>query len=185
MLEIIEFLAWAGGTAVVTVGSAVVLVRRVPAARRDRAPSSFAMARLIGTLPVRHRREARRIVAIAREHDGANLVGQLDGFTARETLRRYLPETIAAYLCVPVELRGRRRGGLPSPDEELADQLHALRAGLEALRDSVADAAVQRMQQNKTFLHDRFGPPPPRERPALSPALAKLNDLLTTFLRGV
>jgi len=63
--------------------------------------------------------------------------------------------------------------------------LHALRAGLEALRDSVADAAVQRMQQNKTFLHDRFGPPPPRERPALSPALAKLNDLLTTFLRGV
>jgi hypothetical protein len=61
----------------------------------------------------------------------------------------------------------------------------ALRTGLERMRDADADIAMQRMHENKTFLHDRFGEPPPTEPPrTLPPILELLNEKLTAFIRG-
>ena len=183
MFPLFEIVALAGGAVGVLGGSAVVAARRSRVVRAPKLPSSFATFKLVNQLPNRHRREARAIVAIAREHDKRH-IGGINAFTARETLRSYLPETIVAYLAVPGTLRGRARNGLRSPDDELAHQLFALRTGLERMRDSDADAAVQRMNENKTFLHDRFGEPPPLEHRPILPILELLNEKLTAFFRG-
>lgn len=184
MVEVFELLALAGGAAAVAVGSTAALAsRRTPVKRK--LPSTFSLMRQIGKLPPALRREARQIVALAQAHDERKSGGHLDSYTARETLRAYLPDTIAAYLLVPAEVRSRPHNGHPAADVELAHQLYALRVGLEKMRDADADAASQRMQQNKTFLHDRFGAPPPfpSQRP-LPPILEVLTEKLATFLRG-
>jgi hypothetical protein len=185
VLPLFEIVALAGGVAGVLGGSAVVVARRGRVLRAPKLPSSFAMLKLVNQLPSSHRREARAIVTIAREHDRRHTGGGINAFTARETLRSYLPETIVAYLGVPSTLRGRARNGLRSPDDELAHQLFALRTGLERMRDADADAAVQRMNENKTFLHDRFGEPPPLEHRPIPPILELLNEKLTAFIRGL
>ena len=185
MLPLLEIVALAGGAASVLGGSAVVIARRSRAPHAPKLPSSFAMLKLINQLPNRHRREARAIVEIAREHDKRHLGGRIDSYTARETLRSYLPETIVAYLAVPGTLRGQTRHGLRSPDDELAHQFYALRTGLERMRDADADLAVQRMNENKTFLHDRFGEPPPLEHRPIPPILELLNEKLVAFIRGL
>jgi hypothetical protein len=185
VLPLFEIVALAGGAASILGGSAVVIARRSGVPHAPKLPSSFAMLKLVNQLPSRHRREARAIVAIAREHDKRHVGWRIDSYTARETLRSYLPETIVAYLAVPGTLRGQTRNGLRSPDDELAYQLYALRTGLERLRDADAEVAVQRMNENKTFLHDRFGEPPPIEHRPLPPILELLNEKLTAFIRGV
>ncbi len=182
MNELVEFVTLVSGGGI----AAVAFARRRRVVRAPKLPSSYAMHRLIRKLPARHRREAQRIVAIAREHDKRHVAHRVDAFTARETLRSYLPETVHAYLAVPIALRTQPRNGQPSPDEECAHQLYMLRAGLEKLRDGDAEIAAQRMRENKTFLHDRFGTPPPPigTRRPLPPFLELLNDKLAAFLRG-
>ncbi len=185
MLPIIEIVVLATGAAGAIGGTGIAVARRKRLPRAPKLPSTFVMNQLVAQLPARHRREARAIVAIARDHDKRHLRRRLDAFTARETLRSYLPETINAYLSVPAALRGRARNGLRSPDDELAHQLLALRTGLERMRDADADIAEQRMHENRAFLHDRFGEPPPAEAPrTLPPLLELINEKLTAFIRG-
>jgi hypothetical protein len=185
MVEVIEIAIWASSTAVVAAGSGVAIARRNNRIRAAKLPSNYQTWKLVNRLPMRHRIEAHRIVAIAREHDKRHVLHRLDAFTARETLRSYLPETIYAYLAVPESLRSRARNGHPSPDDECAHQLYMLRVGLEKVRDADGDVAMARMRENKTFLHDRFGtPPPPQAGRQLPPILAMLNDKLTAFLKG-
>lgn len=166
------------------VGTAIA-VRRRGVAPAPRLPSRRAMGALIGQLPHRHRREAKLIVALARDHEKRNSSSQLDAFTAREALRSYLPDTIDAYLAVPKDLRRRARNGRLSPDEELTRQLRTLRLGLERLRDGDADIADTRMAENRTFLHERFGTPP-ADGPLTPPTvLERVSGLIDDFLRGV
>ena len=185
MLPLFEIVVLTSGAAGLLGGAAVVVAHRAGLPRAPKVPSTFATLKLVNRLPARHRREARAIVAIAREHDKRHVGHRIDVFTARETLRSYLPETINAYLAVPGALSGHPRNGLRSPDEELAHQLFALRTGLERMRDADADVAVQRMTENKTFLHERFGVPPPVEHRPLPPILELLNEKLAAFIRGI
>ncbi len=151
------FEAVAGAAAIpVALGTAIALRRR-SVELAPRPPSRRATRALISKLPHRHRREAKAIVALARDHERRGSASRLDAFTTREALRSYLPETIEAYLVVPKDLRGRVRNGAPSADRELSRQLQTLRAGLERLRDGDADAAAARMAENRTFLNERFG----------------------------
>jgi len=165
------------------VGTAIA-VRRRAVAPAPPLPSRRAMGALVARLPHRHRREAKGIVALARDHEKRHSPSRLDAFTAREALRSYLPETINAYLGVPKDLRGRSRGGRPSPDQELARQLLTLRSGLERLRDGDADIAATRMAENQSFLHERFGTPAAHE-PIMPPTIVeRLGNLIDDFLRG-
>lgn len=166
------------------VGTAIA-VRRRGVAASPRLPSRRSVRALIAKLPHRHRREAKAIVALARDHEKRHSPSRLDAFTAREALRSYLPETIDAYLAVPTALRGRSRNGRPSPDQELTRQLLTLRSGLERLRDGDADIASSRMAENRTFLHERFGTAGTDE-PITPPTIfERVSGLVDDFLRGI
>ena len=156
------------------------------AARRRRAPIVKRVAlpplsRLVADLPGRHRREARAIVELAREHVRRHPDGSADAFTAREALRTYLPDTITAYLHVPRGLRRTPRAGGPSPDDELRRQFATLRHGLERLRDADADAGASHMSVNGAFLNERFGPAPERLGP--SSPVREFTDMIGDYLR--
>lgn len=180
---IFEAVAAAGAAVPIAVGTAIA-VRRRRIAPSPRLPSRRSTLAVVAKLPHRHRREAKAIVALARDSDKRHSTSRLDAYTARETLRSYLPETIDAYLAVPKDLRGRSRNGRPSPDQELTRQLATLRVGLERLRDGDAELAATRMAENRTFLHERFGTPP-RDEPTAPPTLLeRLSDMVDEFLRG-
>ncbi len=173
----------AAGAVPVAVGTAIAVRRRrvVPS---PRLPSRRSMLAIIAKLPHRHRREAKAIVMLARDSDRRHSASRLDAYTARETLRSYLPETIGAYLAVPKDLRGRSRNGRPSPDQELARQLLTLRAGLERLRDGDAELAATRMAENRTFLHERFGSVPNDDAPKAPTFLERVYELIDDFMLG-
>jgi hypothetical protein len=140
------------------VGIALVAPRR--SARMPRTPAPPPLSASLRELRRRRRREARAVVALAREIAARHAPGSPEAFTASETLGRYLPDTIAAYLAVPAALRRVRRAGGQSPDDELRRQFATLSAALERLREADAERATARMAANAAFLHERFGPPP-------------------------
>jgi hypothetical protein len=151
-------------------------------------PASPSLGSWVAQLRRRHRREARAIVALAREQDTRHAAGSLEAFTARETLRSYLPETLAAYLAVPPAQRRVRCGGNLSPDEELSRQLRTLRHGLERAERSDADAAAARMAANGAFLRERFGRPPARDDIAAADVVEEIGaaiGTLHTYLRRI
>jgi hypothetical protein len=127
--------------------------------RRPAAGSALAITRSIRGLRRRHRRVARAIVDLANECGERHADGSLEAFTARETLRCYLPETIAAYLAVPRALRRDRRAAGPSADDELTRQLQTLYSGLERIEESDAEIGATRMRANGAFLNERFASP--------------------------
>ncbi|MBC5800493.1 MAG: hypothetical protein GIX03_15065 [Candidatus Eremiobacteraeota bacterium] len=181
---ILEAIAAAGAVPLVVGTAVAVRRRRVAPAPVPRLPSRRAMGALIATLPHRHRREAKVIVELARDHEKRHSPSRLDAFTAREALRAYLPDTINAYLAVPKDLRRRPRNGAPSADQELARQLATLRSGLERLRDGDADAAAARMAENRTFLRERFGTAT-HDEPAPQPTIfERLTSFVEEFVRG-
>lgn len=153
-----------------------------------RRPAAPSLGSWIGQLRRKHRREARAIVALAREQDTRHAAGSLEAFTARETLRSYLPETLAAYLAVPPGQRRVRHGGSLSPDEELTRQLRTLRRGLELAERSDADAAAARMAANGAFLRERFGHPPASDSAAATDIVDEISAIvaaLRTYLRRI
>ncbi len=175
---------------VITALSAVPLALGTAAALRARgakapsaAPPRRSIRSLIRELPRRHRREAKTIVALARDRDKRHGPSRLDAFTARETLRSYLPDTIEPYLTVPAALRRLSRNGGPSPDQELARQLATLRSALERLRDDDADVAAERMAQNRNFLNERFGAPASEATDGEHTLLEHISNAITDFMR--
>jgi len=151
--------------------------------RRSALPQSVPLARSMRELRRRHRRVVRSIVKLAHECLERQPNGSFEDFTARETLRSYLPETLAAYLAVPRALRRVRRAGRPSADDELKRQLWTLQSGLERLREAHAEIGATRMETNGAFLNERFASPdlpPPSDRRSL---VSELVDVLQTTLR--
>jgi hypothetical protein len=144
-------------------------------------PASPSLGSWVAQLRRRHRREARTIIALAREQDSRHAAGALEAFTARETLRSYLPETLAAYLAVPPAQRRVRSGGNLSPDDELSRQLRTLRHGLERMERSDADAAAARMAANGAFLRERFGHSPAHADGAPADIAREVGAVLATL----
>jgi hypothetical protein len=146
------------------------------------------LARLIAQLPYRRRREARAIVALAREQLERHPAGSAELFTAREALRAYLPETLTAYLAIPPALRRARQADGSSPDAELGRQLRTLYAGLERLRAADAATGANRMAANGAFLNERFGPaqaPEAALSAVLRSAVREIVELVGVYVRRV
>jgi hypothetical protein len=108
--------------------------------------------------------------------------GTFEAFTAAETLRTYLPQTIEAYLAVPAGYRRERRAGQPSADDELRTQLTTLASGLMRIMDADAAAGFSRLSANGAFLNERFGSAPAPQR--LGPAQALRRALRAKFAEG-
>jgi hypothetical protein len=148
----LEILA-AAGCAALAIGARQ---RSVPP--RPRPPTMSATRRLIRALPHRHRRAARSISDLADELLARHTEGSFEAFTALETQRNYLPQTISAFLSVPPGYRRERRTGRPNADDELRRQFRVLYAGLAQIAEADATAGVARMAANGAFLDERFGP---------------------------
>jgi hypothetical protein len=107
-------------------------------------------------------------------------------YSLRETRRRYLPDTLRAYLDIPPSLRGERDVAGRTPDELLIAQLdHLERATAQRLRDLAARGA-ENIAANGAFLTERFGPA--SALPEVAPALAAPSApmaLVRSFLDGI
>jgi hypothetical protein len=107
-------------------------------------------------------------------------------FSLRETRKRYLPDTLRAYLDIPPSLRGERDATGRTADELLIAQLdHLERATAQRLRE-LAARGTETIAANGAFLTERFGPAEalPEAVPAAAPASAPLA-LVRTFLDGI
>jgi hypothetical protein len=137
----------------------------------------------LGDVRRRHRRAARAIIELAHECLARHPDASFEAFTARETLRSYLPETLAAYLVVPPALRRVRRGARPSADDELSRQLRTLFTGLERIREADAEIGATRMAANGAFLNERFAVPHFARSPERRSLFGEFVDVLETALR--
>lgn len=162
---------------------AIAALRRKPRVRRSVPPPTLAIARLIRELRRRHRRVARAIVELAYECLERHPASSFEAFTARETLRSYLPETLAAYLAVPRVLRRVRRAAGPSADDELSRQLRTLHNGLERIREADAEIGATRMTANGAFLDERFTSPDSPRTSRRRSVLGEFVGALETALR--
>jgi hypothetical protein len=169
---VVEGLLAVGG-----VGLALAVPRRSARVRPAGGPPLKAR---IGQLRFKLRREVREVVELAREQTARHGEGSVESFTAREMLRSYLPETLAAYLAVPRALRRVRRANGRTPDDDLRAQLRTLRRGLEQLREADAEVGAARMAENGAFLHERFGPPPPPPAERPTSTLLEIAEALFT-----
>lgn len=107
-------------------------------------------------------------------------------YSLRETRKRYLPDTLRAYLDIPPSLRHERDASGRSPDELLLAQLdHLERATAQRLRE-LAARNTEQIAANGAFLAERFGPAEalPDAGPAMAPSSAPLA-LVRTFLDGI
>ncbi len=127
---------------------AIAARRRSAPPRRAREAPIPSVRRAIRELPHRHRRAARAVADLANLCLSRHPAGSYEAFTATETLRAYLPETIAAYLAVPAGYRRERRAGRPSADDELRQQLRTLAAGLARIMEADAAAGISRLATN-------------------------------------
>jgi hypothetical protein len=89
--------------------------------------------------------EANRLI----EHSG---VADESAFSLKETERRYLPDTLNAYLNVPASQRDAVADAL------LVDQLHLLERATAARLAALAESGRSNLAANGAFLAERFGP---------------------------
>jgi hypothetical protein len=172
--------------AVVAAGCIVVgvAIRSGKGRTRRSAPSPVvSIVRSIRYVRRRHRRVVRAIVELAHECLERHPDGSFEAFTAREALRAYLPETLAAYLAVPPSLRRVRAVGRRSADEELSCQLRTLHSGLERIREADAEIGAARMAANGAFLGERFASPDPPRSADRRSLFVELVDVLESALR--
>ena len=163
-----------------------IAMRRAPSSAPRRTPSALSPRRFIRALPRRHRRAARAIADLASECLARHSEGSFEGFTAAETLREYLPQTIGAFLAVPPGYRRRRPAGRPSADDQLLRQFDTLYFGLARIIEADAATGASRLAANGAFLDERFGPAPQRLAPehrVRRDLRAIFNDRLSGFLR--
>ncbi|MDO5691767.1 MAG: hypothetical protein Q4G70_04700 [Pseudomonadota bacterium] len=81
-------------------------------------------------------------------------------FTVRETVLRYLPETLSAYAALPPVYRATHvvQNG-QTPKQILADQLTLLEQQIRQVVTNVAAADTQALLANGRFLKDKFEQP--------------------------
>lgn len=151
--------------------------------RRPVRTPVISVARSIRDLRRRHRRAARAVVGLANACLERHPADSFEAFTAREALQRYLPETLAAYLAVPRELRRVGRGGRPCADDELGLQLRTLYGGLERLRDADAAIGETRMAANGAFLNERFASAEAPVSLGRRSVLSEVVDVIESALR--
>jgi hypothetical protein len=91
-----------------------------------------------------------------------------DLYTVRETVLRYLPETLANYVALPPAFRASRalKGGQTARDL-MTEQLTILDDQLKEVVDNVARGDAEALLANGKFLEDKF-----RERDFLQPISA-------------
>jgi hypothetical protein len=85
---------------------------------------------------------------------------EADLFTVRETVRRYLPDTLAHYLALPPAMRTTHavKDG-KSARQLLAEQLALLDEEMRGIAAKVSSTDVQALLANGRFLEARFGRP--------------------------
>ena len=83
-----------------------------------------------------------------------------DLYTVRETVRRYLPDTLAPYLALPPALRTAHpvKDG-KTPRQLLAQQLALLDEAMREIASKAGSRDVQSLLANGRFLEARFGRP--------------------------
>jgi hypothetical protein len=89
-----------------------------------------------------------------------NDVGASDLFTVRETVLRYLPETLANYVALPPVFRSTRslKDG-KTARQLLAEQLAVLDSTMGEIVANVAKADAQALLANGKFLEMKFRQP--------------------------
>jgi hypothetical protein len=134
---------------------------------------------------------ARRIEAILRQAKPftAGAATDDDVYALRETEARYLPQTIRAYLDVPVSLRGIPNERGTTADDELIEQLSLLERATAERFARIGGAARDALATQGLFLSERFGPlasQPEASIEAISPpadaALPAGSDVLPAVL---
>ncbi|MEC5211893.1 hypothetical protein RCH06_000426 [Polaromonas sp. CG_9.5] len=95
-------------------------------------------------------------VQVALALDGAPLDGEFtldDRLYVIESLRRYIPDTLSAYLQVPAAQRTLPGAGeTPSANDLLQSQLALLQSGLEQRAQRLSASAVEAMRRQQRFL---------------------------------
>jgi hypothetical protein len=180
---VMDTLALDAVAAVACIAVGIALRYGKPRIRRSAPPTILPLARSIREVRRRHRRAARAIVELAHECLERHPGGSFEAFTAREALRSYLPQTLAAYLAVPRALRRVRRPGRPSADDELSRQLRTLHRGLERIREADAEIGASQMTANGAFLGERFAAPDSSRPSDRRPLLSEFVDVVESALR--
>lgn len=97
-------------------------------------------------------------------------------FALRETERRYLPDTLAAYLDIPVSQRD------PAAADMLVGQLTLLEKATGARVASLAESGRTQLAANGAFLSERFGPAESLpDAPAVAPSEGPSRALVARF----
>jgi hypothetical protein len=85
---------------------------------------------------------------------------EADLYTVRETVRRYLPDTLTHYFALPPSLRaGHAARDGKTAQQLLAEQLALLDEEMRRIASRVASPDVQALRANGRFLEARFGRP--------------------------
>jgi hypothetical protein len=85
---------------------------------------------------------------------------EADLYTVRETVRRYLPDTLTHYFALPLALRSEHAGKDGKTAQQLlAEQLALLDGEMRQIASRVAAQDVQALRANGRFLEARFGRP--------------------------
>jgi len=111
-------------------------------------------------LPEDVRARVGRITALAAEAQATagEEAGGEAAFALRETLSRYLPETLQAFRDVPPRLRELPDAEGRTPAERLAEQLEILERAVGARLAQAGEHARADLAVNGRFLEERFGP---------------------------
>lgn len=99
------------------------------------------------------------------------------GYALRETERRYLPDTLRAYLDVPPARRDA------ATQEMLVEQLRLLERATAQRLSVLAESAETALSANGAFLNERFGPL--ESLPEAPPPATDEHTVSTTLVRNV
>lgn len=89
------------------------------------------------------------------------VIGPKDSFTVTETVRRYLPDTLAAYLRLPrMFAQMQTLGDGRTASKTLLDQLRVLDASLKDVANSAYAGDAEKLALNGKFLQSKFADKP-------------------------
>lgn len=102
-----------------------------------------------------------RVVELQRSPDAADHFGQEDRLYLQQCVKRYLPDSLLAYLGVPPAYREQpiQPGGV-TPAQALASQLALIQQALARQEAQGVAAAGEALLRQQRFLQAKAGPPP-------------------------
>jgi hypothetical protein len=108
-----------------------------------------------------------------------------DAFALRETQRRYLPETLAAYEAIPPALRGIPDANGKTPDALLTEQLQILERATAQRVARLSDSRRGDLSANGRFLSERLGTLDSLPEVAIDPSATGEPVLAKRFVDGL